>query len=333
MARKALTETQLSLVQAIHTHVSVAGTRAADFRDGTSTSPVTGMVVALSGGRDSLTLSRAASVVSQRWGIGCRCVSVNHQLQAGSGEVALRAVAQSAQWGVAGEVVTVTVGTGGGMEAAARTARYDALQAAVQPGEIVLLGHTLDDQAETVLLGLARGSGIRSLSGMPVHRGVFVRPWLDIRRDQVALAAQEWGIHAHQDPHNNDRRFARVRARLDVLPLLEDSLGPRIAEALARTAHLARADADLLDSWAREFQDPADCVALQSLPDPIRRRVLMRWLASQGATDVALTHVVAVDELVLNWHGQRGVDLPQIRVERVDGRLRADPHRVDSNNR
>ncbi|MDH4017688.1 MAG: tRNA lysidine(34) synthetase TilS, partial [Actinomycetota bacterium] len=226
------------------------------------------IVVALSGGADSLALTAGAAAVSAELGLLCEAIVVDHQLQRGSAAVAARAAEQARLLGCADvRVVTVDVPHGpgtGGVEAAARAARYAALDtaaagsdgpASVPVAAAVLLGHTREDQAETVLLGLARGSGTRSLAGMRARSGRYRRPLLDLPRDVVAAAS--WAaaesdprLEPWTDPHNGDPTYARVRVRSQVLPLLESTLGPGIVEALARTAALAREDADALDDWA-----------------------------------------------------------------------------------
>ena len=226
------------------------------------------VVVALSGGADSLALTAGAAAVSAELGLLCEAVVVDHQLQPGSAAIAARAAEQARLLGCADvHVVTVDVPHGpgtGGVEAAARAARYAALDAAaagsagppsVPIAAAVLLGHTRDDQAETVLLGLARGSGTRSLAGMRARSGRYRRPLLGLPRDVVAAAAwaaaeSDLRLEPWTDPHNVDPTYARVRVRGQVLPLLESTLGPGIVEALARTAALAQEDAAALDEWA-----------------------------------------------------------------------------------
>ncbi len=226
------------------------------------------IVVALSGGADSLALTAGAASVSAELGLLCEAFVVDHQLQKGSAAIAARAAEQARLLGCSDvRVVTVEVPHGpgtGGVEAAARAARYSALDAAAAGSDgpasapiaaAVLLGHTREDQAETVLLGLARGSGTRSLAGMRARAGRYRRPLLDLPRDVVAAAS--WAaaesdprLEPWTDPHNGDTTYARVRVRTQVLPLLESTLGPGIVEALARTAALTREDADALDEWA-----------------------------------------------------------------------------------
>jgi tRNA(Ile)-lysidine synthase len=293
------------------------------------------VLVACSGGADSLALAAALAFVAPRDGLRAGGVTVDHGLQEGSADRAI-AVAQALTGLGLDPVrgVAVSVGEAGGPEAAARTARYAAIQniADETGAAAVLLGHTLDDQAETVLLGLARGSGTRSLAGMPPRRGVYRRPLLGIRRAQTAAACTAQGLAPWRDPHNDDRRFARVRVRLDALPVLEAALGPGVAEALARTATQLRADADVLDAITDQHITERQVTAAQSLtttdlagwPEAIRSRALRSAAVAAGCPPGALTssHVRRVDELVTNWHGQRWVDLPGgVRAARRGGQV------------
>ncbi len=288
------------------------------------------LLVGCSGGADSLALAVGASIAARRNGVGLRVLVVDHGLQEGSREVAEAVVAQLAERDIEALVTTVVVGPAGdGVEAAARAARYEALSAAARDDELVLLGHTLDDQAETVLLGLARGSGTRSLAGMPARRGRFVRPLLGLRAATTREACRELGLRVWDDPENFVTRYARVRVRRAVMPVLEEEVGPGVAEALARTARLARADADLLDGLAaREFEarggERLDTAWLAGLPDALRHRILKSWLTEHGGRDLAASHVWAVDALVTDWHGQDAVDVPGARVRRKHDTLRCE---------
>jgi tRNA(Ile)-lysidine synthase len=288
------------------------------------------VLAACSGGPDSLALAAALAFVAPRAGLRGGAVTVDHGLQAGSAEIAADVAATLEDFGLDPvAVVAVTVDARGGPEAAARAARYAALeQSAAAAGAVrVLLGHTLDDQAETVLLGLARGSGARSLAGMPPRRGVFARPFLGVRRSVTVAACAELGLRPWADPHNCDRRFARVRVRLDALPALEAALGPGVAEALARTARQLRDDAEVLEKvTAERVPDDTGLAAesLLSLPAAVRTRVLRSAALRAGCPAGALTaaHVARVDELVTDWRGQRGVDLPGgLRAVRKAGEL------------
>ncbi|MEV0336713.1 tRNA lysidine(34) synthetase TilS [Nocardia sp. NPDC050717] len=207
------------------------------------------VVVGLSGGADSLALVAAAVVEAGE----VTAVVVDHQLQDGSGEVAAGAAAQAVALGcVDAVVVPVEVGRNGGVEAAARAARYAALESA-RAGRPVLLGHTLDDQAETVLLGLARGSGGRSIQGMAAWNEPWGRPLLGVRRAQTRRMCVDLGIEPWEDPHNLDPAYTRVRLRTEVLPLLEDVLGGGVAQALARTADQLRDDGEVLDALTTDL--------------------------------------------------------------------------------
>ena len=296
------------------------------------------VLVACSGGADSLALAAAAAFVAPRLGLRAGGVTVDHGLQPGSGERAANVAALLGKLGldpVRSAAVTVA-SPAAGPEAAARVARYGALdEAAAEYGAAaVLLGHTLDDQAETVLLGLGRGSGGRSLAGMAARRGPYRRPLLGVRRATTSAACAELGLDPWQDPHNRDFRFARARVRHQALPALEAALGPGVAEALARTAGQLRADAECLDDLAFAesaklrgcASDPAglDVGWLRALPAAIRTRVLRDAAIMAGCPPGALTagHVDQVDALVTGWRGQRWVDLPGgVRARRQAGKV------------
>lgn len=264
--------------------------------------------VGLSGGADSLALTAVAAAVRPT-----TALIVDHGLQAESAAVAERARAQALDLGcVDAQVLPVVVGTTGGPEAAARTARYAALGAA-RDGAPVLLAHTLDDQAETVLLGLGRGSGARSLAGMRAHDEPWCRPLLGVRRRTTVAACAALGLAAWQDPHNTDPRFTRVRLRTEVLPLLEEVLGGGVAEALARTAAALREDTEALDAAAAEVDTSGGDLpveGLHGLPAAVRRRVIRSWLLTGGACDLTDAQIRAVDALVTAWRGQGGVAVP-----------------------
>jgi tRNA(Ile)-lysidine synthase len=288
--------------------------------------PAGPVVVACSGGADSLALLAATVFESRRTHVSVVGVTVDHGLQEGSAERADSVVQQMAGLG-ADETMTIRVSVdapGMGPEAAARQARYAALsQAAERLGaERVLLGHTLDDQAETVLLGLARGSGGRSIAGMRrsyVEGAVwFVRPLLDLTRAQTEQACRAEGIVWWDDPHNDDPRFTRSRLRRRVLPVLEEELGPGVAKALARTADLLQQDLGALDELAEEALEACrtedgglDTAALETRPPAIFTRVLRRAAVASGARPAELTkqHVDALVDLMYGVRG-RQVQLP-----------------------
>ena len=283
--------------------------------------PAAAVAVAVSGGADSLAL--AAAVAFER--PASRAFVVDHALQPGSSSVAIRAAEQCRTLGLVATVLTGSaVGASGGPEAAARTIRYAALDAAAQAyGSVaVLLGHTRDDQAETVLLGLSRGAGARALAGMAGVRGRYRRPLLQLDRAATRQACREAGLQPWHDPYNDDPAYARVRVRGEVMPVLEAALGPGVAAALARSAGQLREDADALDALTPDLPVEPRCTELAALLPAVRARALKRW--AEAATGLALTsaHVDALRALVERWRGQGPVALPGGgRVSRVEGRL------------
>jgi tRNA(Ile)-lysidine synthase len=299
------------------------------------------VLVAASGGADSLALAAAASFVAPRVGWRAGLLTVDHGLQEGSRKRAEELADWARQAGLAPvEVLPVEVsGRPGGPEAAAREARYEALaEAAVRlDAAAVLLGHTRDDQAETVLLALGRGAGPRGLAGMPVRRdtdGVaWMRPLLGIAREQVRDACAAQGLRPWEDPHNADPAYARARVRRDALPALTAALGERVVDNLARTAGQVAADNAALDAWAGRALDAAragdlalDVTTLGALPDAVRTRVLHAWARELGTPGSALSqrHVRALDALLTDWRGQGPTYLPGGRtVTRRSGRLTA----------
>ncbi len=268
------------------------------------------VLVACSGGADSLALASAAVFEGHKLGLRVVGATVDHGLQPGSADQAARVVTQLVALGV-DETATVrveVVGAGAGPEAAARQARYDVLEQLRDHtgAALVLLGHTRDDQAETVLLGLTRGSGARSLAGMRRTFDHYARPLLDVTRDETVTACRVEGLEPWQDPHNDDPGYTRVRVRRTVLPVLEDNLGPGVAAALARTADQVRDDVDALDALARATYDdlraigggiPLDPVG--DLPRAVASRVLRLAALDAGAIDseLFLVHVTALVDL------------------------------------
>lgn len=297
------------------------------------------VIVACSGGPDSLALVAAVAHEAPRRSITVSAVVVDHGLQSASAAVAADAAAACEEFGVRATVMRVDVGRAGGPEAAARAARYAALRAAAddERAVAVLLGHTIEDQAETVLLRLARGSGARSLAGMPARNGLWRRPFLHLPRAVVRAAADDMlaplGRQPWLDPHNDDPAFARVRVRA-LLDDLRSALGDGAVLGLARTADLLRDDADALDEMANEAFDrlvsvdgtdwSADCEELAALPAALRTRVVRAMVISAGcpADDAGLDHIRTIDALITNWHGQGATRLPgAVVVDRACGRL------------
>jgi tRNA(Ile)-lysidine synthase len=315
------------------------------------------VLVACSGGPDSLALAAVTAFVAPRAGLRAGAVVVDHGLQPGSDRVAAEAARACRDLGLAPVVVVrVVVGRSSGPEADARDARHAAFdEAATTLGaRAVLLGHTLDDQAEQVLLGLARGSGARSLSGMPARRGLLRRPLLALpRTDTIAICAAA-GLVPWDDPTNSvpwddptnsvpwdDHAGSvplRSRVRHQVLPLLEQVLGPGVGRALARTADQLREDADALDALGEALLSAArvdgairvvlDVAVVAGAPVAIRTRALRAALVAAGCPSgsVSRAHVLAVDRLLTDWHGQGPVALPgRVTARRRCGRLEVGP--------
>lgn len=298
------------------------------------------VIVACSGGPDSLALAAAVSFVAKQLELNVIAVIVDHQLQQGSGEVAQAAADACVAFGIDQVVIAqVSVDGEGGPEAAARQARYELLEAmaAKYQATSIVLGHTLEDQAETVLLRLARGSGTRSIAAMQPRNGLLLRPLLQVARAVVHASANDVcasiDVTPWQDPHNQDSRFTRVRVR-QAMNELSDALGPGFVFGLARSAELASDDADALDALAdvafdaqvvfHESSMSADCQELLQLPRAIRSRVIRRMCMDLGAASdaISMSHVQAVDALISHWHGQGPVSLPaRVNAQREYGRL------------
>ena len=296
------------------------------------------VVVALSGGADSLALAAAVAFEACKAGVTAVAVTIDHRLQEGSADTAAAAAEQARALGLQARVVRVEVGTEGGPEAAARSARYEALtrEAIALGASAVLTGHTLDDQAETVLLGLARGSGAASLQGMaPVsglgERVVLVRPLLGVKRAVTLAACAAQGLDPWTDPHNSDPAYARVRVRREVLPVLETQLGPGIAEALARTAEQLREDAEafdeMIDETIEDIVEHAEAgisvsvPALAANPAALRHRIIRHVVAAEFGQRLTRAQTLEVARLVTDWSGQGPIDLPGCTARRVGVRL------------
>ena len=299
------------------------------------------VLVACSGGADSLALAAATAFEARRREVRAGAILVDHGLQDGSGRIVEEAASACRRLGLDPvDVTRVEVRAGSrGLEDAARQARYDALCAAAaeRGARFVLLGHTLDDQAEQVLLGLTRGAGARSLAGMPRARDRFRRPLLGVSRARTRASCAALGLEFWDDPMNQDRAFTRVRARAALVDLERD-LGPGVAAALARSADLLREDADLLDSIADEAVSalgtgPWAVGDLDSLPRAVRTRVWRRLALAAGAPAGQLSsrHTEACDALLTRWHGQGAVSLPgPLLATRSGGRVSiAAPDRVE----
>ena len=289
-------------------------------------------IVAVSGGADSLALAYALIKEAPNLAITLIAVTIDHQLQTSSGEQAKRVQEQLKSMGYQEVIIEkVSVIEKSGVEADARTARYAALDSIAHAfgASQIFLGHTRDDQAETVLLGLARGSGTRSLSGMATVNGKYARPFLQLTRSQTVAACDEAAITPWNDPHNANEKFSRVRVRNKVMPVMEEEIGPGIAAALARSAAILRDDADALDEMAqavisRVDLSDLDCAALAELPRAIRSRILRAAIYAAGAPSgsVSADHLSGVEALITSWRGQGEASLPGgVKVARISGRL------------
>jgi tRNA(Ile)-lysidine synthase len=283
-----------------------------------------------SGGADSMALAIALFLEANQTKV--IPVVVDHGLQDGSAQITSQTISKLKEIGYTQvETAVAQVKITDGLEASARRARYQIFNQFIDTyrPKYFLLAHTLNDQAETVLLGLARGSGARSLSGMAVENNIYVRPLLKISRQTTVAACHEGGIEIWSDPHNDDLRFARVRARKNALPILEENLGPGITEALVRSADLLRDDADALDSFALEYfaqTDPLNLSVneLERLPRAIRTRVLRLAIYQAGAPAGSLSaeHINGAEALISDWHGQKELSLPgDVKLLRNSGRI------------
>ena len=304
-----------------------------------NTKPGQKLLIAVSGGADSLALAAACEFESKKLGLKIAAAVIDHSLQKNSDKVAAQTAKTLATLGFE-EVVTkqVSVGKAGGPEAAARTARYTALETIRQQtkSHFILLGHTSSDQAETVLLGLVRGSGAKSLSGMSEKTGMLLRPLLGIDRAITEAFCKSSGIKYWSDPQNKDDKFLRVLIRYKVLPFLELLLGGSVAKSLIRTADQLREDDQYLDSQAgKSFKRYArvsasgvsfDAREIGKLPQAILNRVIKKAVDSFGS-ESSRTHVLAVSDLVLSWHGQKPLALPGVRVVRKGNTITFEPNR------
>ncbi len=290
------------------------------------------MLVAGSGGADSTALAAATAFVAPRLGLRSGFACADQHWNEDSPKIARSAADVASGLGL--DPALVVDAPAARTEGEARTARRRALLelAEQQQASAILLGHTLDDQAETVLLRLARGSGARSLAAMAARDGIWRRPLLGLRRTLVRTCCTELGLPTWEDPANDDPAFARSRVRTQVLPMLESTLGPGIAESLARSADLLRADADALEAQAADYLAATGTATSETLAVPglatlaaaVRSRVLRAAALQAGCppTDLSAAHVSALDALVTAWRGQGPLSLPGgVTAERRDGTI------------
>jgi len=315
----------------------VAAIRKAVREQISSLPPNSTLLVAVSGGADSLALASATAFEGRRLGFKIAAVIIDHDLQKASDQIALRAEAACRRLGldpILIEKVTVKE-TGDGLEAAARESRYKGIEKVRKKlsASFVLLGHNLDDQAETVLLGLARGSGLRSIAGMEKidSERKLLRPLLGIPRQDLRKACLDQGIKFWDDPHNKDVKFARVRVR-KLAGKLEENLGPGFQAALARTAEVAREADDALTELATNLLAKAQIKktprvtryqveVLAAVSQGLRRKSIHLLAFQAGARNISRSQILQVEELITNWHGQKRSTLSGITVERVSNQL------------
>ena len=293
-----------------------------------NTKPGQKLLIAVSGGADSLALASATLFESKKLQLQVATATIDHGLQKVSAKVTEQTLEKLYQIGITEAwSKKVKVGTKGGPEAAAREARYEALESLriESKSDFIVLGHTANDQAETVLLGLTRGSGSRSLSGMSVRSERLLRPLLSIERASTEQFCKDEKISPWHDPQNKDLKFLRVRIRKVVLPFLEKQLGKGIFSNLIRTSSQLQEDDQYLSFVAaKEYRKIAKTSLRQvtlgqpelvKLPEAIRNRVIKSAI-DHFNLESSRTHVLAVADLVLNWHGQKPLALPGVRVER-----------------
>ena len=295
------------------------------------------VLVGCSGGADSLALAWTTLVVGKRLELKTGAVIVDHQLIPESNSVALNAKKQCEELGIQ-EVIIKKVNVEQnheGLEAAARIARYEAFENVLHEtnAQAILLAHTQDDQAETVLMRLTRGSGAKSLSGMAQVSGKYLRPFLHLRKKLVHDSLDLIGLKAWQDPANTDHQFLRVKVRHELMPKIVEVLGESAISSLDKTSQLLRLDNQALEDLAQQFLESQKDVKtngleiseLEKLPEAIRTRVLRIFAIASGVHPgpFSFEHIEAIDALVKNWHGQGNVDLPGfIQATRVNGSLR-----------
>ena len=294
------------------------------------------ILIGTSGGADSLALAIATKLEAKDRDV--IPVVIDHGLQEGSAEFTSEAITKLEMLNFKKiESLRVKVEISDGVEASARRARYEAFEffSTKYSSTTFFLGHTQNDLAESVLLGLARGSGTRSLSGIAEVNGIYIRPFLSLTREITEAVCTENSAMPWQDPHNQDLQFARVRVRENILPVMEKDLGPGISEALARSSKILREDADALDQYADEFMATADYLsieALLTLPKAVRARVLRKAIYDVGVPAGTLTsdHLAPIEALVTAWHGQGFTSLPGgVKVWRISGRLSLLKHEIN----
>ncbi len=279
------------------------------------------VLVACSGGSDSLALAKAASLECAASHVSIGAIVIDHGWNSKSTEICAKTAQKLVSFDLA-PVVVEKLPDHEHNETTARDLRYQAFGHVAQKlgAAGILLAHNKNDQAETVLLRLARGSGSTSLAGMPPKRDAYHRPLLEVDRSTIEAACRQWGLDPWQDPANSDEKHLRVKVRKRVLPALVDALGPTVVESLARSASLLRDDAELLDSQAMQvfdaFFDATDRILdadkLAQEPAALTRRVLLLWISELGVERslVNSTHTFQLESLLHDKSESRQVSLP-----------------------
>ena len=298
------------------------------------------ILVGCSGGADSIALVWSASVVCKRLNLNLGVVIVDHQLIAESNQVAENTKKQCAEFGINQIIVKKikVVLENEGLEAAARKARYKAFEEVIKDtnAKALMLAHTQDDQAETMLMRLTRGSGAKSLSAMSEVSGKYLRPFLHLRKFEIKDALEKEDIKYWNDPANSNSDFLRVKVRNELIPKLIEVLGDSVVEALDRTSMLLKNDNDILDQIAlNHYQENRQLLIskLEDLPSAIRTRVIKLAALDAGVNPgpFSFEHIEAIDALVTNWHGQSHIDLPGfVQASRVNETIRFNSSRKSS---
>lgn len=280
-------------------------------RDLVKKESLTDVVVAFSGGADSLALTAACLAE----GLSVTTVCVNHNLQANSSEVAKNASQIALSMGASTSIIDVYVPSTGSMEAEARTLRYQALRKVAQ-GKKIMVGHTMNDQAETLLLGVMRGK----TTGMLEVNDDILRPLLTVRRSDTIGACDELGLEYWSDPQNEDESYQRVFVRKTLIPTIQDKIGGDMISSLSNAAQIAQEDSEFLDSLAEVTYD---CNRLQSMHVSIRRRSIVKML-HQNNVRVSTEVISSIDDMVMCWRGQKALQMDGKKIYRVKNMLYID---------
>jgi tRNA(Ile)-lysidine synthase len=293
------------------------------------------VLVAVSGGADSVALLHVLMRLAGELSLRLHVLHVDHGLRADSDRDADFVRRLARRLDVPADVVRVTVPSGGSVEAAARAARYEALNASARRlhAQRIAVGHTADDQAETVLMRMLAGAGVRGLAGIPPVRGRIIRPLLGVRRRDVVAMLQAAGLPWVEDPSNRDPKFLRNRIRHELLPLLSASYSPDVVAALDRIARLCRDTVGAIERVALHQLDRLAAAAddaivlphaaLVELPEQVAAEVLRQGAARLGSRAPlrAWAHR-GLGRILASPPPRRPFRLGGITVETSSGRIR-----------